>query len=270
MYRLKAKMSFPEFKMCNFHFRITAMVVRLYRYLLLLFILPTACTTNRQRITLDYTGYRIEKQLPADSNMNAFLAPYAANIHATMNRVIGVAANDLVKQQPECNIGNFMADCMMIMAEKKFHQKPDAAFMNYWGIRTDINKGDITVGKIYELMPFDNLVVLQEVKGNVLQSFLDLTAEKGGWPVSGVTMTIRDKKAVNVLIGGKPLDINASYTIANSDYIANGGDDCAMLKNIPQQNKGYLVRDALIEYISWLTQNNKPVDWKIDGRVKAN
>ncbi|MDB5211829.1 MAG: 5-nucleotidase, partial [Sediminibacterium sp.] len=139
--------------------------------------------------------------------------------------------------------------------------------MNQFGIRSYVPKGNITIGKIFELMPFDNLVVLQEVKGSVLHQFLDKIAADGGWPVSGVTMGIKEKKAINITINGSPLNENATYTIANSDYVASGGDNCEMLRNVPQQNKGYLYRDALIEYVSNFTQQGKPVDQIIENRV---
>jgi 2',3'-cyclic-nucleotide 2'-phosphodiesterase (5'-nucleotidase family) len=91
-----------------------------------------------------------------------------------------------------------MADCMRMMAEKKFERKVDAGFMNQFGIRSSIPKGNITVGKIFEMMPFDNLVVLQEIKGNVLKEFLDKTAADGGWPVSiGTRWASKTKRAVN-------------------------------------------------------------------------
>ena len=80
-------------------------------------------------------------------------------------------------------------------------------------------------------------------------------------------MGIKDKKAVNVNINGKSLDVNASYTIVNSDYVANGGSDCIMLKGIPFSNKGYLLRDALIEFVTGLTQQGKPLDFTIEKRV---
>ena len=230
--------------------------------------LTLSCSTGNQLTSLQYKDYRIEKQAKTDSSLIKMLQPYAISLNATMDKVIGFSNTNLNAKQPESGIGNFMADCMQVMAEKKFGKKVDAGFMNYGGIRSYISKGNITVGKIFELMPFDNLVVLQEVKGTVLQQFLDKTATDGGWPVSsGITMSIKNKKAVNVTINGKPLDENSSYTIANSDYVANGGSDCDMLRKIPFQNKGYLMRDALIEFISNLTQQGKPLDFKIENRV---
>ncbi len=200
--------------------------------------------------------------------MSNFLQPYASAMSATMNRVIGFTNENLITKQPESALGNFMADCMRTMAEKKFGKKVDAGFMNKGGIRSGIAKGNITVGKVYELMPFDNLVVLQELKGSVLKKFLDKVAADGGWPVSaGLKMGIKEKKAVDIVINGQPLNEEATYTIANSDYIANGGDNCEMLRSIPQQNKGYVFRDAIIEYITIFTQQGKPVEAKIENRV---
>jgi 2',3'-cyclic-nucleotide 2'-phosphodiesterase (5'-nucleotidase family) len=80
-------------------------------------------------------------------------------------------------------------------------------------------------------------------------------------------MKIKDKKPEQILIDGKPIDDDATYTVANSDYIANGGDDCDMLRDVPQINKGYLLRDALIAFTKQITQQGKPIDWKIEGRV---
>ena len=154
------------------------------------------------------------------------------------------------------------------MAEKKFNKKINAAFINFGGIRSYIPKGDITVGKIFELMPFDNLVVLQDLTGLQLKLFLARVCEKGGWPVSiGLTYSIKDKKLGDALIDDKPIDDTAIYTIANSDYIANGGDNCDMLKTIAKQNINYLMRDALIEYVKLQTAESKPINAKIENRV---
>ncbi|GAC1398837.1 MAG: hypothetical protein NVSMB63_18850 [Sediminibacterium sp.] len=200
--------------------------------------------------------------------MEKLLAPYSANIHDAMNRVIGIARNNLTAKQPESALGNFMADCFKAMAEKKFGKKVDIAFMNTGGIRSYIPQGNITVGNIFELMPFDNLLVLQELNGSVLQQLLDKTAADGGWPVSaGVSMVIKNKKATQVMIRGIILDRNAGYVVANSDYIASGGSNCDMLRGIAQVNSGYLLRDALLDYITGLTQQGLPVDPSIENRV---
>lgn len=233
-----------------------------------LFFALFSCTVSYQPSSLNYTQYRIDKTLAADSGMNALLQPYVADINLTMNKVIGTCADNYSAKRPESEIGNFLADCYKAMAEQKFNRKVDAAFMNAGGIRSYFSKGDITVGKVFEIMPFDNLLVLQELKGNILQQYLDVMALDGGWPVSkGITMVIRNKKAENVMVNGKPIDPNAVYTVAHSDYVANGGSDCAMLKPIPQINMGYLMRDAILDYIKGYTAAGKPIQPMIENRV---
>ncbi len=241
---------------------------RYFPIFLILVLFSASCVTSYQTTSLNFQDYRVEKGSAVDSSIVKMLQPYSVTLNATMNKVIGFSNNYLAAKQPESALGNFMADCMKLMAEKKFDKKVDAGFMNQGGIRSYIPKGNITVGKIYELMPFDNLIVLQELKGSVLQQFLDKTAADGGWPVSvGLSMGIKDKKAVQVMINGKALDPNETYVIANSDYIANGGSDCDMLRKIPKQDKGYLMRDALIEYVTTFTNQGKPLDYTIENRV---
>ncbi len=231
-------------------------------------VIVASCSTTQPVTTLLYRDYQITGQSKKDTALTIMLAPYASHLNSSMNTVIGFAPRSMNAKQPESGLGNFMADAMLYMAEKKFGEKIDGAFMNQGGIRSYIPQGNITTGRIFELMPFDNLIVLQKLKGSVLQQFLDKTAADGGWPVSaGISLHIRDRKAEDIIIHGKPLEMDAVYTIANSDYVANGGSDCAMLRTIPQISKGYLLRDALLEYVSEMTKQGKPIDFSIENRV---
>jgi len=253
-------------------FKLQALLAMLRRILsfFVVVVLASSCGSTSQTTStaLLYKDYPIGQAAKKDPDLEKMLQPYAVSLSAAMDKVIGFSNNGLSSKQPESGLGNFMADCMRIMGEKKFGKKVDAGFMNQFGIRSYIPKGNITIGKIFELMPFDNLIVLQEIKGPVLQQFLNKIASDGGWPVSaGVTMGIKDKKAINVMINGKPLDENVTYLVANSDYVANGGDNCEMLRRLPQQSRGYLYRDALIEYVTNFTQQGKPVDYTIENRV---
>jgi 2',3'-cyclic-nucleotide 2'-phosphodiesterase (5'-nucleotidase family) len=227
-----------------------------------------SCHTSYQASTLQYKTYRVNDKEKQDAALLQLLKPYSDSVNNSMNDVVGMADITLEKKQPESTLGNFMADAFFTMAREKYKMEIDAAFMNYGGIRLNqLPAGSITRGKIFELMPFDNMLVLQKLKGDVLQQFLDLAAAKGGIPVAGITMQIRDKKAVNILIGGKPLDPSATYITANSDFIANGGDNADMLRSVPQITNGYLVRDALFDYIRWLKAKGKNISAIIENRV---
>ncbi|HRX92657.1 MAG TPA: 5'-nucleotidase [Chitinophagaceae bacterium] len=232
------------------------------------FLFLQACKTSYQAKSMQYFDYRITNKADKDSTLQSLLQPYSDSVNATMNGVIGYAEKSLDKDQPECRLGNFLADLFLQMAEKSYNTKVDVAVMNYGGMRlTQVPAGEITTGKIYELMPFDNLLILQKVKGNILKQFLDLTAEKGGWPVSGLTMQIRDKKAINIMIGGVPLEDDKYYTVVNSDFLANGGDNAFMLKDIPQITNGYLMRDAIMDYIKSENQKGHAISAELQNRV---
>jgi 2',3'-cyclic-nucleotide 2'-phosphodiesterase (5'-nucleotidase family) len=236
--------------------------------ILFLFFSSISCHNSYQAASLQYKTYRINDGEQKDSSLLTLLRPYSDSVNKSMNDVVGIADITLEKKQPECTLGNFMADAFFAMAQEKYNLKADAAFMNYGGIRLNqLPAGNVSRGKIFELMPFDNLLVIQKIKGDVLQQFLDLTAAKGGVPVAGMTMQIKDKKAVNVIIGGKPLNPNLTYTTVNSDFVANGGDNADMLRPVPQITNGYLMRDAIFDYIKKLKGQGKNINAAIENRV---
>ncbi|HUR11256.1 MAG TPA: 5'-nucleotidase C-terminal domain-containing protein, partial [Flavitalea sp.] len=215
----------------------------------------TSCKTFYQPQSVDFEDYRITATLPPDSMVRRLVQPYSDSVNKSMNDVIAQVESSLDKKQPEGSLNNVVADALIHMAEKKFQTKVDAAFVNYGGMRlTQIPSGPLTKGKVYELSPFDNLIVLLSIKGNQLQEFLNLVAGRGGWPVAGVRMEIRDKVATSVFIQGNLLDTAKTYTIATLDYVANGGDNASMLSALPRQDVGYLFRDALLEYFSAQTK----------------
>jgi 2',3'-cyclic-nucleotide 2'-phosphodiesterase (5'-nucleotidase family) len=204
--------------------------------------------------------YRIKQDTPKDTALINFLNPYYRQMAATMDKVIAISDVELIKKQPSCNMGNFFSDIVKVTAASEFNTSVDLAIFNHGGMRlTSLAPGNVTVGKVFELSPFDNLIVILKLDGKTLQDFLNLSAAKGGWPVSGATYIIKDKKATNVLISGKAIEENKTYNVATIDYIANGGDEADMLRSIPQLNKNIIMRDAIIRYLEKLTEEGKHI-----------
>ncbi len=231
-------------------------------------LVAVSCTRYFRPATMSFSNYRINPAQSADSALSSLLMPYSDSVNKSMNEIVGIAEVTLEKKQPECSMGNFMADAMLVMAREKFNTHVDMAIMNHGGMRlTQLAAGPVTRGKVFEMMPFENRLILQRMSGTVLQQFLDHVAGRDGWPVAGMTMKIKNKKAVDVMIGGKPLDPAATYIVANSDFVANGGDDSYMLRSIVQHNIGYLVRDALFDYIKVQKKQGKNIFASIENRV---
>lgn len=234
----------------------------------LLLVGLASCNTLYHPAQLVHHQYEIAAQSPKDSLLLRMITPYRDSLGKSMNEVVGFAEESLEKRQPSGTLGHFMADAMLHAGRQQFGVSVDAAFVNYGGLRiTQVPKGPITRSTVFELMPFENLVVLQTMRGDALQQFLDHIAMAGGWPVAGITFKIKDKKAVEVFIGSQPLDNNKMYNIVNSDYVANGGDNATMLKDIPQQNKGYLMRDAIFDYIQALQKKGKNITADKQNRI---
>jgi len=225
-----------------------------------LLLLLVACSRVYVPAKAEYQVQEISLQLPVDSGMLRLTQVYRDSINKSMNEVIGRLEGTLEKKQPSGSLNNFIADALLVMAREKVNANTDVALVNYGGMRVNqLAAGPVTRGKIFELMPFDNYLIVQELRGDVFQSFLDLVAERGGWAIAGCSFDIRNKKAVNIRIAGKPLDATKTYYVANSDYVANGGDNANMLRTLPQQNTGYLMRDAIIDYVRALQAQGKTI-----------
>ena len=215
-----------------------------------------SCNTSYQAENVQYSSYRIQQHNEGSKSLATIVMPYSDSVNKLMNVVLGYNEAQLEKKKQGNTLGFFMTDAYLEMAIQKVDPKVDAAFMNSGGIRLpEMAAGPITQGKIFELMPFDNLMVLLKVKGSLLKQYLDTLAANEGVIESGITMQIVNKTVQQVMVGGKSLDLNADYTIVHSDYVAMNSN---LLKNITSSSNGYLLRDALLNYVKFIqSQNNK-------------
>ncbi|HEV8272385.1 MAG TPA: 5'-nucleotidase, partial [Chitinophagaceae bacterium] len=222
--------------------------------LLIATFFAVSCNTSYKAENVQYSSYRIQQYDAGSKSLTTIVKPYSDSVNKLMNVVIGFNEAQIEKKSPGNTLGFFITDAYLEMAKQKVDSKVDAAFMNSGGIRLpEIPAGAITQGKIFELMPFDNLMVLLKVKGRLLKQYLDTLAANDGVIESGMTMQIVNKTAQQVMIGGKPIDLNADYTIAHSDYVAMNTN---MLKNINRSTNGYLLRDALLDYVKFIHSQN--------------
>ena len=204
----------------------------------------------------------------ADKNYEAYLLPVKQRVDARMNVVIGRAAETMKGKGPESLLSNFIADVYRQTASSFLKEEVDISVVNLGGLRTVVPAGNITVGKVFELMPFENELVIVWLKGDKLNGLLQYFAGMGGEGVSGIRMEIKEKKAVNITVDGKPLDMEKLYSIATNDYLAGGNDKMIQLaQNVKRINTGIKVRDMLLDYIKSETQKGNMIQSKLDGRI---
>ncbi|MHA4741008.1 5'-nucleotidase C-terminal domain-containing protein [Dyadobacter sp. MSC1_007] len=219
----------------------------------------------------EYKQYGIDQQVGADSAIIRYYQPYKDKMQAEMSRVIGQTEQALTKpSDPETLMGNYFADAMLTEGLKK---DPTIQFTlaTKGGLRTTFPKGDITVSNVFELMPFENEMVVLKLSGENVRKVIDFIAKKDGEPVSGIRLRIRDNVAYDVTIGGQPFDINKTYNLLTYDYLADGGDDLECLRQpLERKEINKRVRDALLENINDLTRQGKKITAQLDGRIIAD
>ncbi len=208
--------------------------------------------------------------IPADAATEALIAPYRQQVAQRMSEVIGTAPEELKTGFGESPLGNFVADLQREQATKLLGKPIDLALMTKDGLRYVIPKGNITVGDVFEMMPFENQLLVLTLPGTTVQKLFRFGAEQKILALSNATYTIRNNQAVDIRIGGQPFDAQKKYTLAVSDYLANGGDNLSFLKEATQTEKvGILLRDAILNHIRQLTAQSKPVTARVEGRVKG-
>ena len=225
--------------------------------LLVAFLFAISCNTSYKAENVQYSNYRIQKNAAVDESLTALIKPYSDSVSKLMDVVIGYNEKQLERKKQENPLGYFMTDAYLAMAKQKVDPTIDVAFMNTGGVRLpDLPAGSITQGKIYELMPFDNLAMVVKMKGSLLKQYLDTLAASDGIIESGMTMQIVNKTAEQMMIGDKPLDLNEDYKIVHSDYVIINSN---LLKGLDGKTNGYLLRDALLDYVKWFNSQNKKI-----------
>ena len=237
------------------------------------FSLLGSCTTKYELVKSNREEYKISSDVAVDSTIIKTYLPYKAKLDAEMNEIIGETDVILSKGSslPESVLGNFFADAVFNQV-KKLEPKVDFVFpTTKGGLRNDIGKGQIKVSNIFELMPFENQLVMFNLKGNDVLKVVNYIAASNGQPVSGLKFNIKDKQAENIEINGKAFDKNANYWVVASDYIASGGDDATGFATpISRKNIGLLVRDALLNEVKDFKAAGKSINTKLDGRITKN
>lgn len=199
-----------------------------------------------------------------DTNYLNALAPIKADLEAQLGAPIGYAPEALEVHQPECTMLNWASDALWAMACQISPEPVDMAVVNIGGMRCNWGAGDITFRHVFELMPFDNELVVLTMQGKEILALCDVFAISGGQGVAGLRMTANKGVLKSVTIAGKDILPEAYYTVATSDYLSQGNDGMTPLKNheaMWKSNKK--IRDLYIEYIKQV----KTVEAKVDGRM---
>jgi 2',3'-cyclic-nucleotide 2'-phosphodiesterase (5'-nucleotidase family) len=195
----------------------------------------------------------INNELKNDEEFVKIIEPYKQKLDKEMNQKISHTNVDLTKQGDNSNLGNLLADYTFDgadkWAKKNLQKNVDAALINIGGIRTTIGQGDVLLKSVFEVMPFENEVIIVKMKGSDFQGLFDYYAKtQVNNPVSHLYIETNNGQLAKTLINGKEVNPTQDYYIATSDYLALGGDNMKFFAKGEAISTGIKLRDLFIDY----------------------
>lgn len=190
-----------------------------------------------------------------DPEMEALIAPYRQGVDSLKSIVIGKTRIDTDDRKSDALVKFVATFTAARAAELAPGRKIDIAVANRGGIRTGMKKGNVTRGQIMEMLPFDNRVVVLELSGRDLLEAFAINSRTGrvGFDRNVVLTQSAEGADMSATIDGKPVDPDATYTVATIDYIANGGDYMKPMKNGKEiARSSRIMNEDVMDYISRL------------------
>jgi 2',3'-cyclic-nucleotide 2'-phosphodiesterase/3'-nucleotidase len=225
---------------------------------------PIASETRRQLLTV------FADEPAPDSTIAAFVDSVNSHLVPMTSRVLGRSRDALTRnRQGESSLGDWVTDAMRAAAGTDF------AFQNPGGLRADLDAGDVTMGDVYEVMPFDNQIATVTLTGAQVLDLVEHGVSPGGCvQLSGMSIVYdpdrpRGERVLEIkLPGGKRLDPGAKYKVATNDFMAQGGDGFDMIaKGDGLTLPGLLVRDVLISDVERRTKAGQTLSAPTPGRI---
>lgn len=210
----------------------------------------------------------VTSQLDAEPSAEAaaLVAPYKASVDSMMAPVLGLSRVSMGAKRPESLLSNWAADVMVEGGTATGLEPADMGLINVGGLRNNMPEGIVRRGDIILISPFENHVVVLEMKGSDLLELMEnIAAVKGEGVSSSVRMEISaEGQLLSCTIGGKEIDPHRIYTVATIDYLAEGNDKMyALKKAVKRHETGILAREVMMEYVL----KHRVIDSKMEGRI---
>ncbi len=247
--------------------------MKFFYYLLIPALIFSGCQRQQKLDIQRIEGKQItiDEKLSDEKNIDKFISPYRDSLQIQMNEILAYNPQELSKLSdlPETNIGNFMADLCYKIGNQKFneisHQNLDFVLFNFGGIRASIPRGDVKVRNAFEVMPFENEMVVVKLSYDKMQDLLQyLASNDKAHPVSySLRLEIKGDQISTVKINGKTLE-NRPYYVLTSDYLQNGGDHMTFFQDpLELYALNYKIRDAILDELSLIDT----IQANLDGRI---
>lgn len=244
-------------------------------------LLFTSCRSARE-VTARYEKTEAEGSMitidsvwdvHSDEKVTDILKSYKKRVDAMMYEVIGVSEMKMEKGAPESLLSNLVAEVLRQAAVSVLGESADMGLVNMGGLRNILPKGDITVGAVYEILPFENSLCVLTMKGTDMKRLLKAIASLRGEGVSGIRLEItKEGELLNATIGEKSIEDNQLYTVATIDYLAdgNGSMDAFLQAEKRVCPDEATLRGLFLDYVRKQTADGKLITSKLDGRISIH
>lgn len=235
----------------------------------------TNCSTQKPNITtIKGKIIPVDQTIQTSSKYDNYIAPYRNHINKDLDSVLSYAPKDMDKSRGkwQTTIGNFLADITLekanLLFEKSTGKIVDICLLNHGGIRAPIPQGNVTARTAYQIMPFENSLIIAELKAEQIVDMVDYFVQsQRAHPIAGIQIELSsdEKSYKNIFIQGKLLNSEKTYFVATSDYLMTGGDNMIFFeKAVNSYDMNYKLRNLIIDYF----KENDTIPAVLDNRVK--
>lgn len=202
----------------------------------------------------------VTEEYSASNAVDTIIEPYREELKSEMNEVIAFAEKDFVSGRPNGSLNNWVTDLVLSSQTKNVRLSvPVMVLLNFGGLRNSINQGEVTIGDIYKVMPFDNEIVWAELPMSSLKEIQSYLLKSGGEPIAGAEL------ANQQLTLNSTFEHAESFIVITSDYLMNGGDKMNFFETrISEKSTGVLLRDAMLEE----AKSQGVLLWNEEERIK--
>lgn len=226
----------------------------------------------------------LDSSITPDESVLARIKELGAPIEELKTKVVSASTKEIDGSRDscrsgECEMGNLVADAMI---DRVADQGVTIAIQNGGGLRASIDSGEVTMGEVLNVLPFQNTLATFELKGSDIVAALENGAsqiEEGAGrfaQVAGLRYTF-DKNAepgsriVSVEVkkgdGFEPIDTEATYMVATNNYMRGGGDGYSVFNTAGMNAYDY--GPGLEQVVADYLAKNNPYTPYTDGRVMA-
>lgn len=227
----------------------------------------------------------LDASVPADKAVAARVAELAVPLEELRTKVIGSTSDaidgsrDSCRLQ-ECTMGNLVADAMLARVKD---QGVQIAIQNGGGLRASIDAGEVTMGEVITVLPFQNTLSTFQLKGSdviaALENGVSLVEEAGGrFPqVAGIRYSWtrarkpKEGRIISVEVEEEgtwvPLDPEKVYGVVSNNYMRGGGDGYRIFADAGANAYDYGpgLEEVVADYVGNLQGGYTPY---LDGRVR--